>query len=193
MAITPSEGEPTEFTVGDTLTWLKTLASYLPDDDWILSYSLVSPSYHISISATDNGDGKHLVNTPGSSTELYKPGTYTLVGFVGKDSDRVQVYKGTLIIYPNYQALTSGLNGQEVDATSKAPRRPASAQDILDKILIAIEEKLSGGAVSSYSVEGRSFQHMSLMDLEELKDKYKREISRSRGIVSNTNRFTHRP
>ena len=54
-----------------------------------------------------------------------------------------------------------------------------SAQTMLDNIEAAINSRLTGGAVASYSIGGRNLQYCSLTDLYSMRDKLKREIASS--------------
>ena len=67
---------PTLFTAGDTLKFTKELADYLPADGWTLTYSLVKSSAQIQFSASDNGDGTHLVNVATTTTDDWTAGDY---------------------------------------------------------------------------------------------------------------------
>lgn len=56
-----------------------------------------------------------------------------------------------------------------------------SKQDLLDKVEAAIEARLSGGAVQSYSIGGRNLQYVTLEELRKLRDQLKREIASESG------------
>lgn len=53
-----------------------------------------------------------------------------------------------------------------------------SAQTMLDNVETAINNILTGGAVASYSVNGRSLQRMTLKELRDLRDQLKTEVAR---------------
>lgn len=52
-----------------------------------------------------------------------------------------------------------------------------SAQTMLDNIEAAINSRLTGGAVASYSIGGRNLQYISLSELRQMRDQLKREIA----------------
>jgi hypothetical protein len=54
-------------------------------------------------------------------------------------------------------------------------------QDILDAIDTAILAKLNGGAISSYSIDGKNLTHMSLKDLRETRSEYAALVSAQKG------------
>ncbi len=52
-----------------------------------------------------------------------------------------------------------------------------AAQTLLDNLETAINARLTGGAVNSYSIGGRNLQYMSLKEMTEFRDRLKREIA----------------
>ena len=50
-------------------------------------------------------------------------------------------------------------------------------QQLLDKVNEAIDVRLTGGAVASYSIGGRNLQYISLRELMDLRDKLQREVN----------------
>ena len=52
-----------------------------------------------------------------------------------------------------------------------------SAQVMLDNIEAAINARLTGGAVQSYSIGGRNLQYISLSELRQMRDQLKREVA----------------
>jgi len=57
----------------------------------------------------------------------------------------------------------------------------ATKQELLDKVNSAIDTRLSGGAVASYSIGGRNLQYVSLRELMDLRDKLQREVASEKG------------
>jgi len=53
----------------------------------------------------------------------------------------------------------------------------ATKQEMLTAVNDAIQARLTGGAVASYSIGGRNLQYISLKELMDLRDKLKREVS----------------
>lgn len=64
-----------------------------------------------------------------------------------------------------------------------------SKQDLLDKVEAAIEARLSGGAVQSYSIGGRNLQYVTLEELRKLRDQLKREIASESGSARTYAKF----
>ncbi len=53
----------------------------------------------------------------------------------------------------------------------------ATKQEMLDNVETAINARLTGGAVASYSIAGRNLQYISLSELMKLRDKLKAEVA----------------
>lgn len=53
-------------------------------------------------------------------------------------------------------------------------------QEMLDNVETAINNILAGGAVQSYSINGRNLQRFSLQELMNLRDQLKKEIAAAR-------------
>jgi len=52
-------------------------------------------------------------------------------------------------------------------------------QEMLENVEIAINARLTGGAVQSYSISGRNLQYISLDELRKLRDQLRLEIAGS--------------
>ncbi|MBI5147757.1 MAG: hypothetical protein HZA37_01235 [Parcubacteria group bacterium] len=65
-----------------------------------------------------------------------------------------------------------------------------SKQELLDKVEAAIDARLSGGAVQSYSIGGRNLQYVTLEDLKRLRAELKREIASAQGGGRTYAKFT---
>lgn len=95
--------EPVQLTAGDTVAWQRSLADYSAADGWVLSYALVQrvTGLRILFSATAGGS-EHLVSVPAETTAGWMAGEYDGQGYVSKGTERYQVWKGTVVILPNY-------------------------------------------------------------------------------------------
>ena len=62
-----------------------------------------------------------------------------------------------------------------------------SAQEMLDAVEAAIQARLTGGAVQSYSIEGRNLQYVSLADLYKMRKELQTEVARQSGGDGTTN------
>ena len=59
-----------------------------------------------------------------------------------------------------------------------------SKQDMLDNVENAINARISGGTVQSYSIGGRNLQYIPLTELMKLRDQLRREIATSGGSTT---------
>ncbi len=57
-------------------------------------------------------------------------------------------------------------------------------QEMLDNVETAINARITGGAVQSYSIGGRNLQYIPLQDLYKLRDQLRREIADSGGTTT---------
>ena len=57
-------------------------------------------------------------------------------------------------------------------------------QEMLDNVETAINARITGGAVQSYSIGGRNLQYIPLQDLYKLRDQPRREIAGSGGATT---------
>ncbi len=57
-------------------------------------------------------------------------------------------------------------------------------QEMLENVETAINARISGGAVQSYSIGGRNLQYIPLQDLYKLRDQLRREIACSGGTTT---------
>lgn len=55
-------------------------------------------------------------------------------------------------------------------------------QEMLDQVENAINARLTGGAVASYSIGGRNIQYISLDELRRLRDQLRRELQTPGGV-----------
>ena len=53
-------------------------------------------------------------------------------------------------------------------------------QEMLDNLNTAINARMTGGAIQSYSIGGRNLQYISLSELLKLRDQLRREIAGGR-------------
>jgi len=59
-----------------------------------------------------------------------------------------------------------------------------SKEVMLENVEIAINARITGGAVQAYSIGGRNLQYVPLSDLYKLRDQLKREIAGSGGTTT---------
>ncbi len=57
-------------------------------------------------------------------------------------------------------------------------------QEMLENVENAINARVTGGAVQSYSIGGRNIQYIGLEELRKLRDQLRREIAGSGGTTT---------
>jgi predicted PilT family ATPase len=57
-------------------------------------------------------------------------------------------------------------------------------QEMLENVEIAINARMTGGAVQSYTIGGRNIQYIGLEELRKLRDQLRREIAGSGGTTT---------
>lgn len=161
MATIPTV-EPTTIVAGDSAKWTKDVPQYLPADGWVVSYALVRDGARLTVTATDNGDGTHLVNISAATTAGWESGSYHWQAYATSGSERYTIASGLLKVEANFAAGA-------VDARSH-----------VEKTLAALEATLEGRASSdqlAYSIGGRSISKMTPEQLLTWRDKYRAELA----------------
>jgi hypothetical protein len=118
----------------------------------------------IDITATDNGDGTHLVNLAPATTAAYTAGKYRWQAYVSDSDDRYLVDSGTIEIKPNFAVQTNGYDDR------------GHVKTVLDAIEAVIEGRATKDQMS-YSIAGRSLSLTPIPDLIVLREKYKAEYA----------------
>lgn len=164
------EGEPLKIVVGDFIQWKKTaLAESYPPASYSAEYvARVSQggSSEIKLPATERA-GYYLFQVSSATSAAFEPGFYHW------QLEIVQTATGNRIVVERgeFEAIP------DLDSNGADPR--THAEIMLDKI----ESLLEGRAdkdVSSYSIQGRSISKMSIADLLQWRDYYRKEVSKER-------------
>jgi len=165
MAADVPTREPAAVTAGDTFKFTRSEPDFLPADSWVLTYEIVKGDVQLTtITATDNGDGTHLVNVLPTVTDDWQPGVYRWQALVTKSTDRFQVGRGQLEVRTNFANEEAGFDGR------------SHAARMLDAIESLLEGKANRDA-QSYSVAGRSLTRMTWQELREVRGSYRAEVA----------------
>lgn len=164
------EGEPLKIVVGDFIQWKKTaLAETYPPALYSASYVAriaAGTTAEIQIAAVERTD-YYLFTASSATSAAFAAGFYhwQLEVVQTSSGNRVVVERGEFEVI------------QDLDNSGADPR--THAEIMLNKI----ESLLQGRAdkdVSSYSIQGRSIAKMSIVDLLEWRDYYRKEVSKER-------------
>jgi len=142
---------PRAFVVGSTVQWRIKDVDY-PAPDWVATLAFVASSDSQVITATDNGDGTHLVEIDDAASVLFVPGIYRYQVNVTDGSNRFSIRTGVIEALPNYADAGDGLDDRSPNAR------------IYDAITAILVGKASTDQ-SSMSVEGRSLSRYSWEEL----------------------------
>lgn len=161
------EGEPETIVVGDFIQWKR---SDLVQDYPVATHSATliaritgGGANEIQISATESNPSYYLFTATSAASSSFSPGDYHWQLEITQTSsgDRIVVATGMFQILP------------DLDVNNSDPRSHA------DIMLAKIQTILEGRAdsdVSSYSIQGRSLAKMSISDLLQWRDYYRREV-----------------
>jgi len=164
------EGEPLKIVVGDFIQWKKTaLAETYPPSLYSAAYVAriaAGTTSEIQIAAVERSD--YYLFTSSSATSA----AFT-AGFYHWQLEVVQTSSGNRVVVERGEFEVI----QDLDNSGADPR--THAEIMLNKI----ESLLQGRAdkdVSSYSIQGRSIAKMSIVDLLQWRDYYRKEVSKER-------------
>ena len=164
------EGEPLKIVVGDFIQWKKTaLAEAYPPATHSAEYVAriaAGQSDEIKIAATERTD-YYLFKVTSATSASFQTGFYhwQLEVTETASGNRIVVERG------EFEAIA------DLDNNGADPR--THAEIMLDKI----ESLLEGRAdkdVSSYAIQGRSISKMSITDLLQWRDYYRKEVVKER-------------
>lgn len=160
------EYEPKQVTVGDFIQWKRTdLVSDYPLADYSAEYVARvtgGGDTEIKLPAVES-DGTYLFTVDSATSANFVPGVYHWQLEITQTStgNRVVVDTG------DFEAIP------DLDSNQADPR--THAEIMVDKIETILEGKADSD-VASYSISGRSLTKMSVTELTQWRDYYKREI-----------------
>ena len=164
------EGEPLKVVVGDFIQWKKTaLAESYPPAQFSAEYVArvtAGGSGEIKLAAIERTN-YYLFQVTSATSETFAPGFYHWQLEVTETSsgNRLVVERG------EFEAIA------DLDVNGADPR--SHADIMLDKIEALLEGRADKD-VSSYSIQGRSISKMSIADLLQWRDYYRKEQVRER-------------
>lgn len=163
MARTINEGIPKCFGRGETVEWYENRSDFLPADGWELTVSLVQSDDVQTFTATDNGDGRHLVTISASAALEFSVGAYRYQVRVTDGTKVHQLEHGLVDVSQSFADAGDGVDAR------------AHAEIVLDAIQAVIEGKATGDQ-SSMAVGGKSISRYSWDELYQLRRRYQWEV-----------------
>ena len=162
---------PAEIRIGDTVTFKRKWNDYTVDDGWQLDFLIVKDdgTANHSWTATDNGDGYHLVTipavdgTPDGTAEL-SVGIWGYAERLSKSGEIKTKASGRITVLP--------------DLASASDIR-THAKIVLDAVEAVLQERATQSQLSM-SIAGRSLSLMSPAELIVFRDEYRREVRREK-------------
>lgn len=162
--------EPTTFTAGDTVAWIKTLDDYPASAGWTLAYAFINSAAKFTITASASGDD-YSVTVAAATSAAYTSGTYTWVATVTKASERYTVGTGSAVVQPNLAAASTY-------DTRSAARKALDAADL------ALATYGAKAYLQSYEISGRSQRFQDPGAFMAWRDKLKAEVRREENAAA---------
>lgn len=158
--------EPVSHTAGTSSSWSR--ADTYAYGLWSFEYVFTGPVQKTLSATADDGE----IGATIAAADSWPAGKYQWSLFRTKDTERVLVAAGYLVVYPDPAS-----QGGVVDHRSHA-----------EKMLEAIEAKLEGRISSdheSYTIDGRSLNRIPVEQLVQYRQRYRNEVAREMRRNSN--------
>lgn len=159
---------PDSLAAGTTWTWRRRLVDFVGTDGWTVVAHAVGAETRLDIPGTSGAEG-WTFEAPAEDTAAIVPGRYrvTLVATRGAERRQVEVVETTITADPIAGEPGAGLSYDE---------------RMIRAIEAELERRLTGQAVASYSVGGRSLQYESMEVLQRQLAAHKAAVRTARGI-----------
>lgn len=161
MAITVGTSEPTCFTIGDTVSWVRSEPEYLAPT-WNLVWGFSGPT-RFTVTSADTETTKHLGTLP---TTGLKPGKYAWTVKATDGTSNITLASGEVDALPNLTAADTELDAAEAQLA----------------LLEAAYASISTGGNQSVSVDGISYTKRSMAELKAALMFARREVERLRNV-----------
>jgi len=158
MSFDTPETEPRAFIAGETVQWSRSFDDFLAVDSWALKYSVRGPGTAFDFTA--DVDGAAFLATIASTSSDLTPGTWRLVGWVEKGSEKHFVYDEDCIVVAK-PAVSGTLETRSV------------AKQIVDAIdAFMLAGPLASNGVKRYRIADRDLERCSPKELTDLRTYY---------------------
>lgn len=160
---------PRNLTAGDTLSWRDSFSDYKPPE-YSLSWAIRGATA-INLEAIAVGEEFETTITPALSSSLAS-GTYFFQAYTRySGGSRHTIGSGQITVLANLESAQYAYNGS------------TTAQKMLAAVEVAIQARLTGGAVDSYEIKGRRLDRTPLPDLVALRSQLKIEVQREQAAA----------
>lgn len=157
---------PAQFMAGDTVTWTDSSFDGKGSADYALTYTLVGAS-KLVVTGVASGDGWDVTITSTQSAAL-TAGEYSWQAALTATGVKYTVGTGSLIVQKNISAQDAGFDGR------------TQAQIDLDAVKAAIRARISGDAVTEYTIGNRSLKKEQLSALIALRTQLEADVAREK-------------
>lgn len=182
MAVPQLSVEPIRLAAGDTVSFVRGFADYLPANGWLLKYELRGGAQPIELVSTAQGSS-HAILVTAAITATWLPGPYIMEGYAENagTGERQRIYFNNLAITPNVETLPGDADvkthwqkmltmleavmlgkaqhdilGSDVDLTRIQRMTPAQLTEFYDYCLFRRQEEIARDNVRAGRSNGRN-------------------------------------
>lgn len=156
--------EPRKIIAGDSVSWSRYEAGYLPAEGWALEYRLVSLGQSHPIATTADGS-EHKVALTSATTATYAAGDYQLVPMMKRNDERVTLAALRVLVKPNPASA------------SYDPR--SFAEKMLEALRTQLQKK-AGSGKQSVSVDGQTVTFATWDEMQAAEKLYLGRVNQQR-------------
>lgn len=164
---------PLKIRSGDTIAWTEEFGDYSSTSGWAFKVRLVGETSYAAITASGSGT-TYTVTIAASITATYLPGTYKLIGWVEKGSERYTMFETTIAVTAN-QAITVS----DAGALSHARRTLALIESAIESYAVRPVEEIT--------IAGRTLRRPALATLVTLRSRYQYFVRQEEGAERSAN------
>ncbi|MGE0410028.1 MAG: hypothetical protein AB7P23_12305 [Amphiplicatus sp.] len=167
---------PTRFNAGDTVVFdvasLSLNGENIGFPAWTLTYRLRGNGQTADIAGAGDGSG-WTVTIAAATSVAYTAGVYSWsVDVSHGDGRRFTIAGGTLEVLANFATATGAFDGR------------TQSQKDLDAIDAAIRARLTGGAISEYTIGNRNLRYESIASLRQLRSEVALRVANERNAAA---------
>lgn len=170
---------PNVITTGTTLDFNEERSDYPASEGWALRYVLLRQTGRLDLISAPEGEA-HRFTVSAADTAAWLAGDYRWQCFAEKDDQRHALKDGSLTVKLGFAVADGGLDTR------------SHVKKVLDAIEAVLEKRATKDQMS-YTIEGRTLERTPIVDLLNLRDKYRAEYQREQSIERYGADLTRRP